>query len=130
MQRFTGSVAITASRATKDLQLGESKSPSTVRIPLSPPLRKIPLLYWQRVGRGSLYREGLIRGPEPLARTCSWPIASRTISWPATSVYNELRATELLVHTLSEPILERQSVNDVTVLRVTRRLSCWAPRRS
>ncbi|HLH00673.1 MAG TPA: STAS domain-containing protein [Bryobacteraceae bacterium] len=33
--------------------------------------------------------------------------------------YTELRATELLIHALGEPVLERQRVNDVTVLRFT-----------
>ena len=33
--------------------------------------------------------------------------------------YAELRAAELLIHALGEPILERQRVNDITVLRFT-----------
>ena len=39
--------------------------------------------------------------------------------------YNEMRATELLIRGLGEPVLEQKRVQDVTVLRFTETPSSW-----
>lgn len=64
-----------------------------------------------------VYREDLIR--KYLHRRLAPELADRFEDHylGCDECYNELRATELLIHGLGEPILERKRVQDVTVLR-------------